>query len=101
MRSLADLLHEALRAGDEQGLTQVRRQHLPADVAVELEVATYEHALAGAAGVAPDGWLTYREGIEGLWRGAAGLTKGEFGRVFHLRTDVVKQLAEQGLVYRP
>ena len=101
MRSLAELLREALLAGDEQARIQVRRQHLPADVAAELDAMTDERFLAGAAGDSPDGWLTYKEGIEGLWRGAAGLTKDEFGRLFHLRTDVVKQLAEQGLVYRP
>jgi hypothetical protein len=61
---------------------------------------TYEHILAGAAGDSPDGWLTYKEGIAGLWREVASLTKEEFGRLFHLRTDVVKQVSEQGLVYR-
>ena len=100
MRPLADLLHEVLQIGDVNGVTQIRRRHLPAAVMAELVKQTHEHALANAAGDAPDGWLTFRGGIEPWRRDAGDLTKGEFGRVFHLRTDVVEQLTTQGLAYR-
>jgi hypothetical protein len=100
MRPLADLLHEVLQIGDVNGVTQIRRRHLPDAVMAELVKQTHEHALANAAGDAPDGWLAFRGGIEPWWRDAGDLTKDEFGRVFHLRTDVVEQLTTQGLAYR-
>jgi hypothetical protein len=100
VRPLADLLHEVLRIGDVNGVTQIRRRHLPEGVMAELVKQTHEHALANAAGAAAGGWLTFRGGIEPWWRDAGELTKDESGRVFHLRTDVVEQLTMQDLAYR-
>ena len=100
MRSLADLLHEVLHIGDVNGVTQIRRRHLPESVMAELVKQTYEHALADAVGDAADGWLTFHGGIEPWWRETGNLTKDEFSRLFHLRTDVVEQLTMHGLAYR-
>lgn len=61
MRPLADLLHEVLRIGDVNGVTQIRRRHLPEGVMAELVKQTHEHALANATGGAADGWLTFAE----------------------------------------
>ena len=64
MRPLADLLHEVLQIGDVNGVTQIRRRHLPDGVMAELVKQTHEHALANAAGDGPDGWLAFPGGIE-------------------------------------
>jgi hypothetical protein len=100
MQPVADLLREALRNGDEQGRAQIRGQHLPEDLMADLVKQTYRYALEHASGDPADGWLTFREGIEPWWREAADLTDDEFGRLFHLRTDVVRRLTEQRLAYR-
>jgi hypothetical protein len=100
MRPVADLLREALREGDEQGRTQIRGQHLRDDVLADLAKQTHLHALKHAAEDSSDGWLIFREGIQPWWRAEAGLTQDECGRLFHLRTDVVKRLTEQGLASR-
>jgi hypothetical protein len=100
VRPLADLLHEVLRIGDVNGVTQIRRRHLPEGVMAELVKQTHEHALANATGGAADGWLTFRGGIEPWRRNAGELTKDEFGWVVHLRTDAVEQLTMQGPAYR-
>ena len=100
MRPPAGLLRDVLRIGDVNGVTQIRRRHLPEGVMAELVKQTHEHALANATGGAADGWLTFGGGIEPWWRDAGELTKDESGRVFHLRTDVVEQLTMQGLAYR-
>lgn len=100
MRSVADLLRRALQIGDEGGRVQIRLQHLPDDVGADLVNQTHQYALAHATGDSTDGWLTFRGGIERWWCEAAGLTKAEFGRLFHLRTDVVKRLTDQGLACR-
>jgi hypothetical protein len=97
---VADLLHEALRIGDDGGLTQIRGRHLPEGLMAALVKQTHEYALAHAAAGTPDGWLVYRDGIEPWWRKAGDLTNHDCARMFHLRTDVVKQLAEQGLADR-
>lgn len=100
MQPIADLLRDALREGDEQGRTQIRSRHLPGDIVAELAKQTYQHVLNHAAGESSDGWLIFRGGIEAWWRDEAGLTKGEFSRLFHLRTDIVKRLTEEGLACR-
>jgi|ERR1039457_984773 hypothetical protein len=100
MQPVADLLRGALRRGDEQGRAQIRSQHLPHDVVADLVRQTYHYALEHAAGDSSGGWLIFREGIASWWCEEAGLTDDEFGRLFHLRTDVVKLLTEQGLAER-
>ena len=66
----------------------------------ELVRQTHEHALANAAGDAASSRLTFRGGIEPWWRDAANLTKDEFGRLFHLRTDVVEKQASRRRAWR-
>jgi uncharacterized protein len=100
MQAVPDLLRRALQIGDEQGWVQVRARHLPANLVNDLVSQTHEYALAHATRESPDGWLIFRDGIEPWWSKAANLTKAEFKRLFHLRTDVVKQLTEQGLAQR-
>jgi len=100
MQSVADLLQRALQIGDEGGWVQVRLRHLPDDVGADLVNQTHAYALAHAAGDSPDGWLIFRGGIEPWWCDAAGLSKAEFRRLFHLRTYVVKRLTDQGLTSR-
>jgi hypothetical protein len=99
MQSVADLLRRALQIGDEQRRVTIRRWHLPENLVSELASRTHEHAVAHADS-ADNGWLTFRDGIERFWSEEANLTKGEFGRLFHLRTDVVKQLTDWGVAYR-
>ena len=100
MQPIATLLRGVLRIGDEQGRAQIRSQHLPDSVVADLVKQTHEYVLTHAAEDSPDGWLIFRGGIEPWWCEAANLTKGEFGRLFHLRTDVIKLLTKQGLAYR-
>jgi hypothetical protein len=100
MRQITDLLREALRHGDEQGRTQIRGKHLPEDLFTDLAAHTHRHALEHAEGGA-QGWLTFKDGIEGWWTRAGGLADGEFTRLYKLRSDVVRHLTEQGLAYRP
>jgi hypothetical protein len=100
MRQIADLLREALRHGDAQGRTQIRGEHLPERLFAELVVQTHRYALEHADD-AGEGWLIFKEGIEGWWSRAGRLADGEFGRLYKLRTDVVKRLTEQGLACRP
>jgi hypothetical protein len=100
MRQLADLLHEALRHGDAQGRTQIRGKHLPERLFADLAAQTHRYALEHADGVG-EGWLTFKEGIDGWWIRAGHLADGEFSRLYKLRTDVVMRLTEQGLAYRP
>jgi hypothetical protein len=97
---VADLLQEALRIGDDYGLTQIRGRHLPDGLMAALVRQTHEYVLAHAAADTPDGWLVYREGIASWWCQAADLTDEEFRRLYMLRADVVKQLTEQGLADR-
>jgi hypothetical protein len=97
--SVRELLHEALRIGDDLGVTQIRGRHLPDDVMASLVKQTREYALAHAAADTCDGWLVFREGFLPWWRKAGNLTDHDEGRIFHLRTDVVKQLTDQGLAY--
>ena len=49
---------------------------------------------------ARDGWLIFKDGIYGWWTREGGLADSDFSRVFHLRTDVVKRLTDQGLAWR-
>lgn len=100
MQPVADLLREALREGDEDGRTQIRSQHLREDDVADLVKQTHQYALEHAAGDSSGGWLIFREGIASWWCEEAGLTDDEFGRLFKLRTDVVKLLTEQGLAER-
>jgi hypothetical protein len=100
MQPVADLLRGALRKGDEAGRTQIRSQHLPAEVLGDLAKQTHQYALEHASGDSSDGWLIFREGIAHWWCEAADLTDAEFGRLYMLRADVVKQLTEQGLACR-
>ena len=100
MRSVADLLREVLRHGDEQGLTQILGKHLPERLFADLAAETHRHALEHAED-AGDGWLIFKEGIQGWWTREGGLAESEFGRLFHLRTDVVKRLTDTGLAKRP
>jgi hypothetical protein len=98
---VADLLREVLRIGDDQGRTQIRGRHLPAGVMADLVDQTHKYALVHATDAdAPEGWLVYREGIAPWWRTAADLTDDEGYRIHNLRSDVVKQLTDQGLAYR-
>lgn len=97
---VANLLHEALGIGDDLGLAQIRGRHLPGDVMAALVTQTHAYALAHAEADTSDGWLVFREGILPWWREAGDLTDHDEGRIFHLRTDVVKQLTDQGLAYR-
>lgn len=100
MQQIADLLHAVLRHGDEQGRIQIRGKHLPERLLDGLAAETHRYALEHAED-AGEGWLTFKEGIEGWWTRAAGLDDGEFSRLHMLRADVVKRLTEQGLAYRP
>lgn len=99
MRPVADLLRTALRIGDEQGRVQVKGEHLPDDVMADLVTQTHLYALEHADEAA-DGWLVFREGIASWWCQAAGLPKGDFDRLYKLRTDVVKRLEAKGLAQR-
>ena len=100
MEPVENLLREVLRIGDERGVTQIRARHLPDAVMADLMQQTHAYALAHAAKADLHGWLIFREGIEPWWREEGGLTKGEFSRVYLLRTDVVKRLTTQGLASR-
>src|SRR5579859_6722748 len=95
VQPVADLLRRALREGDEQGLTQIRSQHLPDDVVADLAKQIHQYALEHVAGESSDGWLVCRDGIGPWWCEAAGLTEDEFRRLYKLLTDVVKRLTEQ------
>jgi hypothetical protein len=70
-------------------------RNLPDDLVHDLETQTHEYALAHATPGSPEGWLIFGDGIESWWTEAAGLTRPEFGRLFHLRTDVVKRLTDR------
>jgi len=100
VKQIADLLHEALRHGDEQGRTQIRGRHLPECLLADLAALTHRHALEHAEG-AGEGWLTFKEGIEGWWTRAGHLEAGEFSRLHKLRSDVVRHLTDQDLARRP
>jgi hypothetical protein len=52
MRGLKDLLREALGIGDTNGVTQIRRRHLPGGVMTELVRQTHEHAASQPGGPA-------------------------------------------------
>jgi hypothetical protein len=99
MRQIADLLREALQHGDSQSRTQIRGKYLPECLFAELAVQTHRYALERADD-SGEGWLIFKEGIEGWWSGAGRLADGEFSRLYKLRTDVVKRLTEQGLACR-
>jgi hypothetical protein len=100
MRQIADLLREALRHGDEQGRIQIRGKHLPEHLFADLTAQTHRYALEHAED-AGEGWLTFKEGIEGWWTRAGDLANGEFNRLYKLRTDVVKRLTDERLACRP
>ena len=100
MRQIADVLREALRHGDAQGRTQIRGKHLPEDLLADLAAQTHRYAMEHSED-AGEGWLVFKEGIEGWWTRGGGLADGEFSRLYMLRADVVKRLTEQGLAYRP
>ncbi len=89
---VADLLHEALRMGDERGVRVVRRVHLHEDDFVELANLVHAHALT----VGREG-NSYGEriftGILSWWQNVGSLSEEETGRLFKLRTDVCKWLA--------
>ena len=99
MRSVADLLREALRHGDEQGRSLILGKHLPEGLFADLAAQTHRYALEHAED-AGDGWLIFKDGIYGWWTREGGLADSDFSRVFHLRTDVVKRLMDQGLAWR-
>jgi hypothetical protein len=100
MRPVADLLREALRHGDEQGRIQILGKHLPEGLFADLAAQTHRYALEHAED-AGDGWLIFKEGIYGWWTREGGLADSDFSRLFHLRTDVIKRLTDQGLAKRP
>lgn len=99
MRTVALMLREVLRDADEQGRVQVSGKHLPDDVMRDLVQQTYLYALEHAD-ESSDGWLVFREGIASWWCREAGLPKGDFGRLYKLRTDVVKRLEAERLAQR-
>jgi len=100
MPKIADLLHEALRHGDEQGRTQILGKHLPEHLFADLAEQTYQYALEHAED-AGEGGLIFKEGIEGWWTQAGDLAKGEFSRLHKLRSDVMRRLTKQDLASRP
>jgi hypothetical protein len=95
--SLQDLLRQAIQAGDDRSVRQVRGHHLPERLLADLARQTHEYAVANATADAADGWLVFADGIEPWWRSLAGT---DFARLYQLSGDVVKVLTQQGLAYR-
>jgi hypothetical protein len=96
---MADLLREVLRMGDESGVIYVRRAHVPEGTFAQMAYLTHDHALAVGREGRSAGERIYG-GIQSWWRAEGGLSKQEADRLFHLRSDVVAWLEEQGLASR-
>jgi hypothetical protein len=95
--SVQDLLRQAIQAGDDQSVRQVRGHHLPKRLLADLARQTHEYAMANASADNADGWLVFADGIEPWWRSLIG---ADFARLYQLRGDVVKVLTQEGLAYR-
>jgi hypothetical protein len=94
--TMADLLSEVLRMGDESGVRYVRRRHVPEETFATLAYLTHDHALTVGREGSSAGERIY-DGIQPWWRGEGGLSEQEAARLFKLRSDVVVWLAEQKL----
>jgi hypothetical protein len=101
MRTIHELLHQALACGDRCGVKYVRSKHLTGDVLQDLATTTYNYLLAHADSDRSSGKLVYRDGIESWWRQAGDLSDEEFTRLYRLRGDVVMKLTADGMVFRP
>lgn len=99
MSTVGDLVRTALRHGDEHGVHFVRRQHLPPDRFAELANLTHHHAWDHGVDDG-SGWRIYTDGINSWWSTEAGLSNEELSWLRGLRSDVVRWLANQGLVER-
>jgi hypothetical protein len=98
---MADLLREVLRMGDESGVTYVRSKHVPEETLAQLAYLTHDHAVAAGRQESSAGDRIYDGGIQPWWRDEGNLSEEEAARLFHLRSDVVAWLEEQGLASRP
>lgn len=98
---MADLLREVLRMGDESQVTYVRSTHIPEETLAQLAYLTHDHAVAAGREGSSAGERIYNGGIQPWWRDEGGLSEEETARLFHLRSDVVAWLEEQGLASRP
>ena len=86
--------------GDESGVSYVRRAHIPEETFAILAYLTHDHALTVGREGSTAGERIYDGGIQSWWRNEGGLSEQEAARLFHLRSDVVAWLAEQGLASR-
>ena len=100
MSTMADLLREVLRIGDESGVSYIRSTHVPEETFAKLAYLTHDHALVVGREGNSAGERIYDGGIQPWWRDEADLSEREAARLFHLRSDVVAWLAEQGLASR-
>jgi len=98
--TIADLLREVLRMGDESGVRYVRRRHVPEETLADLAHRTHEYAFAAGRQGDPGDERIYEDGILPWWREEGGLSEQQAGRLFHLRSDVVDWLGERGLASR-
>ena len=101
MSTLADLLREVLRSGDESGVVYVRDTHVPEETFARLAYLTHDHAFDAGKEGSSAGERIYEGGILPWWRDEGSLSEQEAARLFHLRSDVVDWLEEQGLARRP
>lgn len=100
MSVMADLLREVLRQGDESGVSYVRRRHVPDQTFTQLAYLTHDHAFTVGRGGSSVGERIFDGGIQSWWRNEGGLSEQQADRLFHLRSDVVDWLTEQGLAAR-
>jgi hypothetical protein len=98
--TVADLLHEVLRIGDESGVTYVRSAHVPEGTFAQLAYLTHDHAFTVGREGSSAGERIYDGGILPWWRDEGDLSEQQAARLFHLRSDVVVWLEEQGLASR-
>jgi hypothetical protein len=94
--TMADLLSEVLRMGDESGVRYVRSWHVPEETFAKLAYLTHEHALTVGREGSSVGERIW-DGIQPWWRDEGDLSEQEADRLYKLRGDVVVWLAEQGL----
>lgn len=97
--NVGDLVRSALRDGDEHGVKYVRERHLPVERFTDLVDETYAYAWehGGDDGA---GWRLFPGGVLPWWASECDLTSEERGRLFSLRSDVVRALSARGVVER-
>ena len=90
MSTLADLLREVLRSGDESGVVYVQNPHVPEETFTRLAYLTHDHAFNAGKEGSSAGERIYEGGILPWWRDEGRLSEQEAARLHRLRSDVVE-----------